>query len=52
MDWVDVDRETSERLGIDVSSAPSPTKPSLSPDDAELLEAAKRVGWPGLFNDL
>ena len=52
MDWVDVDRETAERLGLDVSSAPSPTKPSLSPDDAELLEAAKRVGWPGLFDDL
>ena len=54
MDWVDVDRETAERLGLlrPEETASAPSAPSLSPDDAELLEAAKRVGWPGLFNDL
>ena len=59
MDWVDVDRETAERLGllkpgeaIEQSNNPNNQTISLSPDDAELLEAAKRVGWPGLFNDL
>ena len=54
MDWVDVDRETAERLGLlrPDETASAPSAPSLSPDDAELLEAAKRVGWPGLFNDL
>ena len=54
MDWVDVDRETAERLGLLSSGARAskPESPSISPDDAELLEAAKRVGWPGLFDDL
>ena len=57
MDWVDVDRETAEQLGLiksgeAVSSPLEKDRPTLSPDDAELLEAAKRVGWPGLFNDL
>ena len=54
MDWVDVDRETAERLGLLSSGARAskPEFPSLSPDDTELLEAAKRVGWPGLFSDI
>lgn len=54
MDWVDVDRETCERLGLlsPDETASAPSAPSLSPDDQELLEAAKRVGWPGLFKDL
>ena len=57
MDWVDVDRETAEQLGLIKSGEAVPTpleqnQPTLSPDDAELLEAAKRVGWPGLFDDL
>ena len=60
MDWVDVDRETAEQLGLvkkgetvpPPSSAAGADNISLSPDDAELLEAAKRVGWPGLFDDL
>ena len=54
MDWIDVDRETAERLGLlhPDETASAPSAPSLSPDDAELLEAAQRVGWPGLFNDL
>ena len=60
MDWVDVDRETAEQLGLikpgqtvpSPSSATGADKISLSPDDQELLEAAKRVGWPGLFDDL
>ena len=54
MDWVDVDRDTAERLGLlrPDETASAPSAPTLSPDDAELLEAARRVGWPGLFNDL
>ena len=54
MDWVDVDRETAERLGLISSGdrAERPESPSLSPDDQELLDAARRVGWPGLFDDL
>ena len=62
MDWVDVDRETAERLGLIPAASSTPpyhdgravsTKPpSLSPDDQELIEAAERVGWPGLFDDL
>ena len=57
MDWVDVDRDTSKQLGLlksgeAVSSPLEQNQPTLSPDDAELLEAAKRVGWPGLFDDI
>ena len=56
MDWVDVDRDTAEQLGLLKPNQPITQSPnqkiSLSPDDAELLEAAKRVGWPGLFDDL
>ena len=54
MDWVDVDRETCERLGlIKAGEELMPVKkPTLTPDDQELIEAAKRVGWPGLFDDL
>ena len=65
MDGVDVDRETAEKLGLgglegleglegsfDHQTSQTTKLPKLSPDDAELLEAAKRVGWPGLFNDL
>ena len=52
MDWFDVDRDTAAKAGLDVDDARAPEAPSLSPDDAELLEAAKRVGWPGLFDDI
>ena len=56
MDWVDVDRETAERLGLIKPGAKVPSSSldgaSISPDDQELIEAAKRVGWPGLFDDL
>lgn len=53
MDWKDVDRETAERLGLSVSRQdPGGMQgASLSPDDQELLEAARRVGWPTLFDD-
>ncbi len=54
MDWVDVDRETAEQLGLikKGETAKPGAKPTISPDDQELIEAAKRVGWPGLFDDL
>ena len=54
MDWKDVDRETAERVGLiqPGARAEKPPSPSLDPDDAELLEAARRVGWPGAFDDI
>lgn len=54
MDWVDVDRETAEQLGLikKGETAKPGAKTTISPDDKELLEAAERVGWPGLFDDL
>ena len=54
MDWVDCDRETAERLGLlkKGETAKPGEKPTISPDDQELIEAAKRVGWPGIFDDL
>ena len=56
MAWVDVDRETAERLGLITKGQAPGTKhqapPSLSPDDQELIDAAKRIGWTGLFDDL
>ena len=54
MDWVDCDRETAERLGLlkKGETAKPGEKPTISPDDQELIEAAKRIGWPGIFDDL
>lgn len=57
MDWLDADRETCERCGLDINSPTqnSPTHnspPSLSPAEAEILEAAKSVGFDGMFDDL
>jgi len=66
MDWFDVDRSAAASLGLLGSTsrgagASSPagsrgagasSPASLSPSDAELLEAARKVGWPGLFDDI
>ena len=45
MDWLDADRETCERFGLDVGDARPPKAASLSPSEREILEAAKKVGW-------
>ena len=54
MGWLDVDRDECIALGLikEGESVGKPPSPSLSPDDAELIEAARRVGWPGLFDDI
>lgn len=52
MDWVEVDRATCEKLGLDVSSAPSPTKPSLSPSEREIADAIARYGFPQIAEDI
>ena len=56
MGWLDVDRDECIQLGLiapdEHLSERAASAVSLSPDDAELLEAARRVGWPGLFDDL
>lgn len=55
MGWLDVPRDECEALGLIAPDAPVSERSALadlSPDDAELMEAAKRVGWPGLFDDL
>lgn len=64
MGWLDVDRKECIALGLIDGDEPSPDAPggsrpvatghdgawpSLAPDDEELAEAARRVGWPGLF---
>ena len=45
MGWEDVDRDECEALGLDVSGASRPVRRSLSPDIAQLREAAKRYGF-------
>lgn len=54
MDWEDLDRETCEKIGLLEAGeeAPAPGGAALSPDDEELLEAARKAGWPGLFDDI
>ena len=52
--WADVSREEAESLGLlaEGEAAPAPQRPSLSPGDAEMAEAASRLGFDNLFNDL
>ena len=45
MAWLDADRETCERFGLDVAAAEPPTGESLSPAEEEIREAAKKVGF-------
>ena len=45
MDWLDADRETCERFGLDTGAAAAPKAASLSPAEAEILEAARTVGF-------
>ena len=52
--WADVDREEAVRLGLigDGETAPEPTRPDLSPTDAEIASAVSRLGFDDLFNDI
>ena len=54
MAWLDADRETCERFGLSSSDSPAPAGvvPSLSPAEAEILEAARAVGFDNMFDDL
>ena len=54
MDWLDVDRETCEKLGLirPEESASAPTNPSLSPGEADIADAIKRYGFPLIGDDL
>lgn len=56
MDWFDVDRDTAIQLGLIAREAPAESHalavPSLSPDDAELLEATEKFGFGDIFADL
>lgn len=55
MGWLDVDRDECIALGLVKEGERMENKPAiprLSPDDAELLEAARSVGWPGVFDDI
>ena len=46
MAWLDADRETCERFGLDIGGASRPGEPpSLSPAEADILEAARSVGF-------
>lgn len=52
LDWVDVDRETCERLGLlNPGSSPDATslaRPSLSPGERDIADAVKRYGFPDI----
>ena len=54
MDWLDVDRETCEKLGLvrPEESASAPTNHSLSPGEADIADAIKRYGFPSIGDDL
>ena len=56
MDWVAVDRDTCEKLGLlKGEAAPSPLepkRPSLSPSERDIAEAIERYGFDNLMEDL
>ena len=56
LDWLDVDRETCEKLGLlkgEAASSPlEPKRPTLSPGEADILGAIKRFGFPSIADDL
>ena len=46
MAWLDADRETCERFGLETNhQLPTNQLPTLSPAEADILEAAKAVGF-------
>ena len=53
MSWLQVDRETCERLGLiePGASAGIPDTPSLSPDEKDIADAAKRYGFDESYFD-
>ena len=54
MDWVAVDRDTCEKLGLVKSSDPAsiPERPSLSPSERDIKDAIDRYGFDNLMEDL
>ena len=57
LDWLDVDRETCERLGLlksgeAVSRPLQNDVPSLSPGEADIADAIRRYGFPSIADDL
>ena len=53
MDWVEVDRETCEKLGlVSGDQAATPDAPSLSPGEADIADAIRRYGFPDIGDGL
>ena len=55
LDWLDVNRETCEKLGLlKPGQRPDGTDsvPSLSPSEADIADAIKRYGFPSIADDL
>ena len=56
MDWLDVDRETCDRLGLNPVPRSVPgrgaDKPTLTPGEADIADAIKRYGFPEIANGL
>lgn len=57
LDWLDVDRETCEKLGLlksgEAESLPlEQNRPTLSPGEADIADAIKRFGFPSIADDL
>lgn len=52
LDWMDVDRETCEKLGLVVGRAQTPDAPSLSPGEKDIADAVKRYGFSEIGEDL
>ena len=54
LDWLDVDRETCEKLGLlrPGETATAPSANTLSPGEADIADAIKRYGFPSIADDL
>ena len=52
MAWLDADRETCERFGLDCPDSSALPDVSLSPAESDILEAAQDLGFEDAFNDL
>ena len=57
LDWLDVDRETCEKLGLlggtgSVPSGRDGARPSLSPDEQDIADAIAKFGFPSIGDGL
>lgn len=52
LDWVDVSRETCERLGLSCPDSQAPSRASLTPGERDIADAIRRYGFPEIGDGL